>query len=399
MTRALVSALLGAVLALSGCRDGARSSDQASAAEGKPPREVRLVPVQQRPLARTLLITGTLAADERVTLSTQAEGRLEAIYVDLGSQVKKGDLVAQLEQRDYLLRVEQAESMLAQARARLGLDPRGKDELLEVEETSLVKEARATLEEASANLERARQLSEQRLIARAEYDTAHATYVRAQSALANAREEVLSRLAQLRQRRSELALARKQLSDTSVRAPMDGTVEARQASTGEYLPVGSPVATLVRLNPLRLRAEVPERDAPSVAVGQAVNLTVDGQPGRFQGRVARVSPSLSEQSRTLVVEAEIENPGTLRPGSFARAEIVLEGEALAVGVPASAVVTFAGIERVLTVEGGRVMEKRVITGRRIDDFVEVLSGVAPPEQVIAEPGNLQQGEAVSVSER
>jgi RND family efflux transporter MFP subunit len=270
---------------------------------------------------------------------------------------------------------------------------------VDLEQTSLVKQARATLEEASANLERARRLVEQRLIARAEFDTAHATYVRAESALENAREEINHRLATLAQRRSELELAKQELADTTLKAPISGTVQVRHVSVGEYVGVGSPIAMLVRIDPLRLRTEIPEREAGQVQAGQLVRVAVDGFAGRVEGRVVRLAPGLAEQSRTLVVEAEIKNPGLLRPGSFVRAEIVHDGSRLALGVPPDAIVVFAGVEMVFVVEEGRAVERRVVTGQRSADFVEVLSGLSASDHVVAEPGNLQQGEAVSVAER
>jgi RND family efflux transporter MFP subunit len=197
----------------------------------------------------------------------------------------------------------------------------------------------------------------------------------------------------LAQRRSELDLARQQLIGTTVYAPFDGIVEQKIASIGEFLAAGAPVATIVKVNPLRFRAEVPERDASSVRAGQQVRVTVEGDMNAHNGRVVRLSPSITEQNRVLIVEAEIVNSGLLRPGSFARAEIVTSDSTMAVTVPAS-----AGIEKVITVEGGKAKEKPITTGRRLGEWTEVLAGVNVGESVIADPGNLQSGQAVNVVE-
>lgn len=408
------------LILLPGCSSPAEESKPRAQPEMAEAREVVLKPVETRELQRSLIVTGTLAADERVVLSTQVDGRVQSMLVDLGSSVQQGDPIASLDTTDYRLRVEQASSLLAQARARLGLDVQGTSSEVVIDQTSLVKEAQATFEEASANLERSRALVERRLVARADFDTANAAYLRAQTGVENAREEIRNRLAMLRQRRSEVELAKKQLADATVRAPFSGMVEARQAGVGQYLSVGAPVATLVRIDPLRLRAEVPERDAGSIRTGQRVTFAIDGQEALFEGRVARISPILAEQSRTLLVEAEIRNPGNLRPGSFTRAEIVQDGAEKALVVPLSALVTFAGVDKVLTVDADRVVEKRVVTGRRgaaasgpvraaevegraaarepEQDYVEILSGLLAEERVIAEPGNLQQGALVRVRE-
>jgi RND family efflux transporter MFP subunit len=173
----------------------------------------------------------------------------------------------------------------------------------------------------------------------------------------------------------------------------------KQASVGEYLAAGAPVATVVRLHPLRLRVNVPEREAAGVRAGQPVRLSVDGDPAVYQGRVVRLSPIVQEQNRTLSVEAEIPNErAALRPGAFARAEIVTEASQPVIRVPAAAIVTFAGIEKVLVVRQGKIAEVRVQTGRRGPEGpVEIVSGLRAGELVVRQPGNLTAGQAVTVA--
>src|SRR6185295_16148016 len=131
--------------------------------------------------------------------------------------------------------------------------------------------------------------------------------------------------------------------------------------------------------------------------GQTVELRVEGDPELFTGRLARISPSISEDNRTLIVEAEVPNPkARLRPGAFARAEIVVSGEKAkpAILVPASSVVSFAGVEKVIGVKDGRATEAPVRTGRRDGERVEILSGLAPGDPVVVQPGNLVGGDRV-----
>jgi RND family efflux transporter MFP subunit len=132
-------------------------------------------------------------------------------------------------------------------------------------------------------------------------------------------------------------------------------------------------------------------------VGQNVRVSVDGDTNVYTGRVVRLSPSIQEQNRTLTVEAEVPNPtGVLRPGSFARAEVVIAADQPAVFVPASSIVVFAGIEKVLMVRGGKAEERHIVTGRREKDRVEVVEGLKAGEGIVAEPGNLTGGQAVTV---
>ena len=126
-------------------------------------------------------------------------------------------------------------------------------------------------------------------------------------------------------------------------------------------------------------------------------MSVDGDPRAYTGRVVRLSPSIQEQNRTLTIEAEIPNEsGTLRPGSFARATIVTQAAQPVIMVPASAIVTFAGIEKVMSVKDGKSVERRVQTGRKDGTRVEIVSGLAAGEPVVVEPGNLTGGQAVTV---
>jgi hypothetical protein len=109
-----------------------------------------------------------------------------------------------------------------------------------------------------------------------------------------------------------------------------------------------------------------------------------------------LSPTIKEQNRVLMVEADVRNNGKLRPGSFARAEIVTNDSSMAVTVPTKAVVVFAGIEKVIVVQNGKALEKPITTGRRINEWTEVLAGVKVGEAVIVDPGNLQSGQPVNV---
>ncbi|HEY6558114.1 MAG TPA: efflux RND transporter periplasmic adaptor subunit [Polyangiaceae bacterium] len=389
-------ACLGAVaLLLGGCkRDSAARAEQGATRPGRQEvKEVRLVPASELGIERTVSISGTLDADERVTLSAKVPGRLASISVDMASTVQEGQALAELERVDYQLKVEQAAAALAQVRAELGIPPEAKDDDVDVENTALVRQARATHDEAQAHLARARALVKEGLMTAMELDTAEAAAVRAETGLQSAREQVGLRRAGIRQRRSELRLAQQQMADTVIRSPIDGVVQLRHVSAGSYLAAGAPVLEIVRINPLRLRVAIPEREAASVRAGQLVRVQLEGDGAAHTGKVARLAPAIERQSRSLLVEADIENPGTLRPGSFVNAHIVI-GTTPALSVPASAVVQFAGLHKVLTVTGGKAVEKRVTLGKRAGDRVEIESGLKKGELVVVRPGSLQHGQPV-----
>ena len=401
---ALLSLSLAAALVGAACKsDYPAGGAQAQGAGGRggpggEPRQVRVARVSELPVGNTVIVTGTLAAQDKATVGVKVPGRVRTIAVDLGSPVRKGQMLAQVDPQDYQLRVQQAEAGLGQARARLGLAPSGADERVNLEETGAVRQARALMDEARKNRERAVTLVEQGIIARSEFDAADAAYKVSVSRYQDAVEEIRNRQALLSQRRTELALARQQLADTVVVAPFDGVVEERLSSVGEYLAAGAPLVRIVRVNPLRFRGEVPERDAASVRAGQTVRVTVDGAPRDYAGRIVRLSPSITEQNRILIVEAEVSNDGALRPGAFARADIVTSDASMASVIPSSALVTFAGIEKVILIKDGKTQEKPITTGRRINEWTEVLAGVNVGDPVVVNPGNLQSGQPVQVVE-
>ena len=389
---------LAGALAILGCEGpGPAAAPASSAGRELQPRPVRLVPAQESVTDRRVNATGTLAADEQVVLGAKVAGRVGELLVDLGSRVRRDQAVARLDPTDAQIRVDQAVAALQQARARLGLSPQGMDDRVDPEQTALVRQARAVLDEARLTRERMERLWQQELVARAQVDTAVSALGVAEGRYQDAMEEVRIRQAVLLQRRSDLELARQQLTDTIVTSPIDGAVSERRASVGEYLAAGAPVVTLVKLHPLRLRLAVPEREAAGVRVGQPVLVAVEGASGEHRGRVARISPAISEQSRTLMVEAEVPNErAALRPGAFAKAEIVVAGDVRIVTVPAGAVVTFAGVEKVLMVNQGRAVEVRVQSGRRLGDRVEIVAGVKAGTPVVEQPGNLTAGQPVAV---
>jgi len=394
----LFSLCLSAVMLVSvaGCKSDYPASGRAANADARSQvRQVKTVQVAETPIGETVTVNGTLAAYDQATVGTKVAGRLQSISVDFGTVVRKGQAIAKLEPQDYQLRVQQAEAALAQARARVGLSPEGGDDRVTLDQTGTVREAKAVLEESKAKRDRAARLINQGIIPKAEMDTADADYKVATSRYQDAVEEIRNRQGLLAQRRSELNLARQQLADTILFAPMTGVVQEKRASTGEYLAAGAPVVDIVQIDPLRLRVDVPERESHKIHTGQSVRVTLEGDPDAYLGTVKRLSPSISQQNRVLSVEADVRNNGHLKPGAFVKAEIVTDQASTAATVPPSAIVTFAGIEKVITIEGGKAVEKVVMTGRRGEDWVEIKSGINVGQKVIVNPGNLQSGQAVA----
>ena len=390
--------LIVAATSMAAACGGRPSASPASAADPKAPRPVKVVAAIESQMERVIAVTGSLAAEEQVTVSFKVTGRLDSLDVDLGSTVQKGQAIGSLSPRDFELRVTQADAALQQARARLGLAADGTDETVDLAKAALVRQAQAVLDQSKLTRDRAASFAKQGIGSQADFEAADANYRVAEGRYQDAIEEVRNRQALLAQRRTELELAKQALSDSRLTAPFAGRVRERHATPGQYLATGAPVVTIVKVHPLRLRVSIPERESSSVRVGQVVRVTLEGDSTMHQGRVSRISPAIEENSRTMNIEAEVANPGgLLRPGAFANAEVVTEARDKAILIPATAIVSFAGVEKVFVVKDGKAVERRVTTGRRATNQVEVLKGLAVGEPVIVSPGNLVDGAAVAAS--
>src|SRR5438094_1288545 len=346
----LVAGLIGAALGCSRQATAGSSREANGSLSARVPRTVEVANVADQVMERAVAVIGSLAAHDEATLSVKVPGRLQTLAVDLGSSVRQGQLIAQVEPTDYELQLTQSEALLSQARARLGLTLTGDDEKVDSNQASTVKEAKARLEEARKNRDRIVELNEQGILTQSERETADAAHEVAVNRFRDALEEVNNRLAQLAQRRAEVEIARQQLADTVIRAPFDGAIQERRTSPGEYLIAGRPVVTIVQTDPLRLRVEAPERESAGIRPGQKVRVWVEGNPVAHAGTINRVSPAIDRQTRMLVVEADMPNDGSLRAGSFVRAEIITRDDQRSLSVPTDALVTFAGIEKVFVVE-------------------------------------------------
>jgi len=386
---------LAMALSLTGCHESSTASSTPPAAPKNAARVVSVATVSKRPTERTITALGSLQAKQEVLLSAKVSGRLKTIQVDIGSAVKSGDVVARIDQRDCELQVQQAEAALAQMRARLGLPLEGGDDSVQVEKISSVREARALYEEASQNRDRAHNLDEAKLIPKSELDAAEAAYNVAFNRYHAALDEARQRQGALAERRAELELARQRLADSAIKAPFDAVVQTRFANTGAYLKEGDPVVALVQIDPLRLRLEVPEPQAARIKLGQEVRFALTGEPTERKASITRVSPALEKESRMLGVEADVPNDGSLHPGAFAQAQIVIDQMQTLV-VPLNAIRVFAGLQKVFVVEKNKVTEKEITTGVRGPDWVEVLGGVKDGDQVVLDPGGLRSGDTVSI---
>jgi len=347
-----------------------------------------------RQLPRFFEATGSLAGDMQSDVQPQTSGKVVALGVDLGSYVRRGQMIVRLEAADSKLRLDQALAQLDNARAavrqaeeKIGLRS---GQAFDPEKVAEVAAARANYELAEKNLQRALKLIESGDVSRSVFDQQKAqrdalreTY---QAALAQARQNyaaVAVVRANVANAQSQVDLARRALAYTVIASPIDGFVAERPVDLGEYVTTATRVASIVRTNPLRVRIDIPEQAIPEVKQGESVSVTTSAWPDRsFSGRIARVSPNVTPTSRTLTVEAEIENSsGALKPGQFATIRILLPRSEPATLVPTRAVHTESGVSRVYVIKDGHAQQRLVQLGQTEGDLVEIKQGVSADEQV------------------
>lgn len=379
--------------ALAALLSAACSGETTSAAAPVEPAPVaiRVAQVQSQNIDRFLRVTGSLAADEQADVAAETGGRVIGTPVERGTRVSAGAVLIRISATEADASLREADANGAQLEARLGLAPGQPFDPVKVPD---VLNAKAALDWAEADFNRIKALLEQKVVSQAEYEQ-RLTQVQAarqqyQTALNGAQQSFRS----LQAARARVDLARKSSADTVVRAPFSGIVAERLVSTGDYVTRGMKIATVVRIDPVRVELTVPEQHLSLVKAGQPVRLSVDAYPGEvFKATVRFVSPSLKANQRALTVEAIAPNADNrLKPGLFATALLQQPAPAAAMLVPAAAVETVAGTSRVYVLAGDRVEERIVTIGEQVGDLVELASGVKAGEQVAANPrGKLADG--------
>ena len=398
MTRTRTSFLAGASFALAASLLSAACSTTAETAPGADkaaePTTIPTASVESRPIDRYLRVTGSLKADAQAEVSAETAGRVIETPVERGTRVAQGAMLIRISPSETAAQLQEADANAAQIEAKLGLTPGQPFDRMKVPD---VMNAKASLDLAEAEFNRMRSLVDQKVISQSEFDQRRTQLEAARQHYQSEQNLADQSYRSLEGARARVALARKAVSDTSVRAPLAGIVAERLVSVGDYVTRGARVATVVRIDPLRVELTIPEQHVSLVKVGQQVRLTVDAYPGEeFAATVKFVSPSLRSDQRALTVEAIAPNgDGRLKPGFFATALLRQPNAAPALLVPATAVETIAGTSRVYAVKDNRIEERIVTLGEKIDAQVEITSGVAKGEIVASEPkGRLSDGQQV-----
>jgi RND family efflux transporter MFP subunit len=388
----IVIAVAGA--ALTGC-----SRTAAGKTGGRPEsaKTIKVEAVRQEQLRRSIEVVGTLAAEDEVTVASQADGAVSHVLVDLGDRVRAGQILLELDREKLEYNLDNQKAALERALAKYGAtDPGHRPPM---DQTPDVRKATAELNQTKQAFERAQELYRRQLLPKQSLDDADATLRSKQAAYESALQNARNLGSDIDASNALLKLADRQLRDASIRAPFEGYVQKRLVSLGEFVKSQTPVMTIVRMDTLKAIGEIPERMAPWVQVGQSADVRVDAFPGKaITGRVSRISPAVNTAMRAFSFEALVPNgDGLLKPGTFARVHVTTSLVEPVLTVSYAAMQYRYGVYRVFSVNGDRLVMHELKTGDRIDDRMEILDGVKQNDQVaLTDVDNLADGMKVVV---
>jgi RND family efflux transporter MFP subunit len=391
----VIAVLVSLSLAAAACGRLAEGDPKASDGNAKP---VATTLVVKNSVRRSVDGVGTLAAVDQVTISSEAEGTVRAILADLGDRVATGQVLIQLDHEKQQYTYEQQQAALARTLAQYGApDPQ---HLPPIEQTPDVQKAKAEVEQAQQAFTRAKELSSRSLISQQTYEDARTALQSKQASYDSALQGARNLRASIQASEATMKLAGRQLRDTDIRAPFDGFVERRLVNLGELVKVQMPVMGIVKLDPLKVTAELPERMAPWINDGRPVELRVDAyRDGKFTCKVTRISPAVNTATRAFPFEAVVPNrDAALKPGTFARVHVESGKVDDVLTLPYSALQYRYGVNRVFVVKGDRLSMRELQIGERLGDRVEIASGVNEGEPVaITDVDTLSDGARVTVT--
>jgi RND family efflux transporter MFP subunit len=378
--RYLYIAFVAALLAGCSKKD---SPAEVNAAKPTEPPVVKVIIAETRKVEKSISVTGSLMPEETVTVSAEVGGRIAAIHYDFGQFVKQGAVIAEIDKQEYQIAYDRAKAALAQALARIGLDP--SQDKVTPESTPAIRQARAQAEDAKSKFDRAAKLVQSGDISQDRYIELEKAYLARKAALEATQDDLRTQLASVQALQAEVRLAQKRLGDTVVRAPFDGSISARNAGPGQYIKDNTPIVTIVKTHPLRLRADIPESAIGTVRAGTQLVFTTDAAPGaEFHAVVRELNPGLDARARSLTAEARIvENDPRLKPGMFVQVRLVTSKDFQIVAVPKSALYTVAGLTKIFVIRDGKVLECKVPPGMDVDGWTEVPPDVVRPGDQIA----------------
>jgi multidrug efflux pump subunit AcrA (membrane-fusion protein) len=408
MTRAQAFSALAVAALLAGCAPAKQAPEEAL-------RTVSVVAARRQALSITQEYAARIKAHEEVVVSSKISGRVASTQVDVGQQVRKGQVLFTLEAKDFDAQYRQAKAVLESARANL---TRTSDSSLSsqvLQAQSAVRQAQVQYDEAKDILDRTKKMFDDGTVTRQQLDSAQARSQGAEIALSTAKDN-LSLIqdkggpqstgvasTQVEQAQAALDLAQSQLDSTVIASPITGTVATRNVDAGELVSSSVPAFVIIDTSTVSAEASVSQDMVERIRLGEIVTVIIDtaDKPERIPGAVDTISPAADPRSQGYLIKVAVKNKGgDLRPGMFARMSFPVEDRANVLVVPNNAIVTETGVDYVYAVVDGVVKKKAVETGVATDAVTEITSGLEERTLVVTEGQTfLNDGQKVRPVER
>lgn len=365
--------------------DGQRGRGQRRGGGAQTAINAKTAPVSRISVQRSVDLSGTLVSPDQARVSSEVSGIVRDVLVEIGQEVQVGQELVHLDTTELNLALQRAESALRQTEAQLGINSTRPGEIPADEQIAAVRTAAANRDDARAQLTRAQELITKGLMPRAEFDTVQTRVKVSEASYQSSLENVQALKASLQDRRASYDLARKKVNDAVIKAPVAGAISERPVQRGEFIRENTVVVTIVRMNPLTLKTGVQEKYANLVRQNQAVQFKVEPYPDEtFRGTIAFISPAIDQATRTFAAEILVDNPARkLKPGFFAKGEILVKRDEGVLAVPEETVLTLAGVASVYLIENGIVKQQSIRIGQREGKYVEVLEGLKGDEVLAA----------------
>lgn len=401
-TLVLISVVTLGLGGVTACNKGDAASATAPAASGagggargagrgvRPPMPVETAVARRAPVAEQISIVGNLIGAATVQVVPRVNGRLQSVAVQLGDAVRRGQMIAKVEDFEIQEQVRQAEAAFRVAQA-------------------TIRQRDADLKLATTNRDRSKSLFDRQLLPQQTYDDTENRYEAAQAQTDFAR-------AQFEQTKARLDELKITLANTIITSPVDGFVSKRFLDPGAFVGPNSPVASVVDIRTVRMVANLIEKDTKRVPAGTSAAVEVDAFPGeKFSGRVSRVAPVFDPATRTAEMEIEIPNSGyRLKPGMYARVQLTVGSKDSALTVPRNAVIEVEGRPGVFIASPAPAGDGPapppgapapllakflpVETGIRDGEHVEITSGVEEGARVVTTgAGALKDGDRIAAA--
>ena len=357
---------------------------------------VQVSPVTRQNLTYSLVANGDISPLMQIDLSPKVSGYLEKIFVEMGDSVRQGQVIAQIDRAEFVQKVREVEAKVAQAKASADEIEAGtrSEDVRQAEEA--VKQAQSRYDNAKAQRERMEALFKKQIISKKDFDNADTECAVCDAQLSSsqerlkqlkegARQEVKEgSRARLKEMEAILAQEQIRLQNTQIVAPFAGEIIRRYVDGGSLVSSSTPVVTLIHLETLKVVANVLEKDVGLVKPGMKAKILTEAYPEKpFEGTVVRINKALDLATRTLQAEINIPNPGhLLKPGMFAKVEMILKEKPDALTVPKDAVLREEGKEFVFVVEGNQAFRKPVLTGIERENLIEIVEGVKEGDKIV-----------------